>query len=1318
MIFTYIILCIVFLAGCSTKTVQTNNSPKIKQGTLDVRQWDFKDGTIKLDGDWEFYWNELITPEQFVVGDILKEKNYIKVPGYWKGYPVAGKSVGSYGYATYRLHVKSVQHPAGVVSLRIPAIIAAEKVWVNGHLFWEKGKIGTARNEEMPQFKNHFISIPIQENSDLELVLHISNFFHKKGGGISDSFILGTNEQIRVLRERRLVKDLFLFGSLFIMGIYHIFLFILRKKDRSPLYLGIFCLLIASRTTINGEGLLLDMFPALSQVIPLKIEYTAFYMALPVFAAFLHSLFPEEVSKKYTHSVGVIGALSAAIVLLLPAHVYTHTLITYEVWAVGVCIWLVYALILSCIRKRKGAILILGGSTLLLAALINDSLFFMGILFTGSYFAAAFYLFILIQCFILSVRFSNAFFAVEKMSAQLTILDKMKDEFLANTSHELRTPLNGMIGIAESLLEGAAGNLNAQQAYNLSLIAWSGKRLSNLVNDILDFSKLKNKDIVLQRQPVDIRLLVDVVQTMSKSFIGNKPVQIKNEVPEELPVIVADENRIQQILYNLIGNAIKFTHEGEIIISAAEDQDFITITISDTGIGIPEDKIEEVFKSFEQVDGSTAREYGGTGLGLSITKQLIELHGGTIWVETKLGEGSKFIFTLPNHSEAGAMNVVTNKEDVSMKIELPVKIEREQYEYSTEYAASTVEEQEPAKILLVDDEPVNLQVLLNHLSLTHYTVKTAPSGIEALAVIEASPDFDLVILDVMMPKMSGYEVCKILRQKYSLSDLPVLMLTAKNRLEDIVEGLTAGANDYLPKPCNSHELKMRVKNLLSLKKAVEQAISNAQSLEYERKYGIAIKNLLDNAGQGFLSFGEDLKIHPQYSVQCTHIFGGEIAEHFFPTVAFPKDQEQNIFLNKLLHKIFQAEDAEMREVYLPLLPEVITVNERYIRMQYKLIYDASDRNEDLVMMIILTDITEHKELQNQIEKERNILRMVVKVVSQYIDFMESKTEYEDFCNEQLYRMMSEKLPVEHIVFEIFRCIHTFKGSFSQYEMVNITPKLHALEERISTLIQSEDRCTLTNLKQLLNGSEMLQWFYEDFQVLENILGESFMNQEKVYTIEQQKLLDIEQKIQILLSEQERAVLLPQIQRLRYRSFREVLLPYVQYASSLAVRMQKQIKGIEITGDTVWIDEEKYKGFIKSLVHVFRNSLDHGIESIEEREELGKEENGCIECSIKQKDGCIALIIQDDGRGMDVEALVKKAVAKGLYSMEEIEALSEEEVLQLIFKDDFSTAEVVTEISGRGMGLSAVWSELSKVKGQVSVSTKIGEGTRFEFLLPE
>lgn len=407
-----------------------------------------------------------------------------------------------------------------------------------------------------------------------------------------------------------------------------------------------------------------------------------------------------------------------------------------------------------------------------------------------------------------------------QVSDRLRKVDKLKDEFLANTSHELRTPLNGILGLTESIADTFEQVPPAKTRADLGMIIASGRRLASLVNDILDFSKLKRQDLALQKKAVDMRVLADLVLKFSEPLLAGKNLVLKNEIAKDIAPVEGDENRLQQILHNLVGNAVKFTERGEITVFAREHNGMVEISVTDTGIGIPADKLESIFQSFEQVDASTSREYGGTGLGLAITKQLVELHGGKIWVESEIGKGSTFTFMLPKFE--GPKSEVA-KSEVARIREVERGASSEEREapqalLSSPLALRSTPQNGHFNILIVDDEPVNQQVLANHLAFSNYHFQQAYSGEEALRLLDNNGKFDLILLDIMMPRMSGYEVCQRLRQKYLATEMPVIMVTAKDQLADLLEGFASGANDYLAKPFTKDELLARIKNQLNLLK--------------------------------------------------------------------------------------------------------------------------------------------------------------------------------------------------------------------------------------------------------------------------------------------------------------------------------------------------------------------------------------------------------------------------------------------------------------------------------------------------------------------
>ena len=427
---------------------------------------------------------------------------------------------------------------------------------------------------------------------------------------------------------------------------------------------------------------------------------------------------------------------------------------------------------------------------------------------------------------------------------------------MANTSHELRTPLNGIIGLSESLLDGIAGELPSKVKYNLRIIVSSGLRMVNLVNDILDFSKLNKKELNLRQRPLDIKVITDIVIEISKPLAMSKKLRLSNNLTADLPHVYADEDMVQQILYNLVGNAIKFTDKGSVAVSGKLDGDFMTIEVKDTGIGIAPDHFENLFEPFEQVDGSAERSFGGTGLGLAISKKLVELHGGSINVDSKAGEGSRFWFSLPITSKP---TVETDPPKLAAQSRIArlanTWIDSDTISFDKAGSPSWSLPDTPYRILVVDDDPVNLHVLASQLALKQYAITQARDGEMALVMIrdadERDQPFDLILLDVMMPKMSGYEVCRRIRNDYPHNKLPVIMLTAKNQVADLVTGFESGANDYLPKPFSREELFARINNQIIINEAGEKRRQAERALkeinEKLSKTSQYLEMVIDNA---------------------------------------------------------------------------------------------------------------------------------------------------------------------------------------------------------------------------------------------------------------------------------------------------------------------------------------------------------------------------------------------------------------------------------------------------------------------------------------
>lgn len=801
-------------------------APLARRGMIDLTGWNQNEAdAVRLDGEWELYWGRRLTPEDFKGARSPEKTGYLNLPSAWNGFEQAGEKLGGSGYATLRLIIMPGRG-GQKLALRLFNICSAYALWLDGRPLAGSGVVSDAPEGESP---NPSVMLPGFQNdgSPIELVLQVSNF-HSRNGGVLSSILLGSEESIFAGQARRWGTAMFFIGCLLVMGVYHLVLFWFRRRSVSSLYFGVYCLLWMGNTLTSdsSEWVIRLFFPAAPAWILERITLVCFFLSVPIGYRFFRSLYIHEFSLRVQRFTELLAAAFVCCALFCPSLALSNMVPVYYYS----CLLLIpYSLLMLYRAKesgREGATFILAGFLILGLTGVNDMLYDLQLIRSVFVIDVGMFIFVLFQAFALSLRFSRAFSTVERLSEELeqnnlalSRMDRIKDEFLANTSHELRTPLSGIIGLSESLLDGVAGPLPPKAVGDITMVVASARRLAALVNDILDYSLLENRDLVLQKKAVDLRSLADVALAVSKPLAQNKGLETVNAIPPATPWVEGDEDRLLQVFFNLVGNAIKFTSRGEVRISAEDRGEFVEIAFSDTGSGIPADRIEAIFLPFEQADSSATRVCNGVGLGLAISRHLARLHGGALRAESTPGQGSIFRLTLPKSSN-------DDPPTASVDSKAPVKIAPEAPAPASippPHSGGSL-----ARILAIDDDPVNLQVIRNHLELSGMKVTTAADGYEALALIERGEIFDLVLLDVMMPGMSGFEVCRRLRLWYSVTELPVILLTARRRISDLTAGLESGANDYLGKPFAREELLARTRVQLKVLEAEEEARSKSR----------------------------------------------------------------------------------------------------------------------------------------------------------------------------------------------------------------------------------------------------------------------------------------------------------------------------------------------------------------------------------------------------------------------------------------------------------------------------------------------------------
>ena len=409
---------------------------------------------------------------------------------------------------------------------------------------------------------------------------------------------------------------------------------------------------------------------------------------------------------------------------------------------------------------------------------------------------------------------------LEVKNRSIKLGSRYKSEFLANMSHELRTPLNSMLILSQLLAENQSRNLTSIQIEHAHTIYSSGTDLLNLINDILDLSKIESGKMDVYPEEVAI---ADVKAFVERQFVpvsNQKSLKFNIHIEQSAPTMIfSDDQRLKQILKNLLSNAFKFTSEGSIelqVNKGPEEKGMkVSFSVTDTGIGIAQGKQQQIFDAFFQEDGTITRKYGGTGLGLSISKELSELLGGYIEVESVKNKGSRFTLHLPDLNNMSVVQEMTDEAAISLEGE-PIKIRQQQQDQEKEDVVNPVRpatntELEDKCILIVDDDMRNVFALTTALEMQNMKVVFAENGKEALTLIEKEPVIDLILMDIMMPEMNGYEAMEAIRENENWIDLPIIALTAKAMKSDKEKCMKAGASDYISKPVNMELLLSLIK---------------------------------------------------------------------------------------------------------------------------------------------------------------------------------------------------------------------------------------------------------------------------------------------------------------------------------------------------------------------------------------------------------------------------------------------------------------------------------------------------------------------------
>lgn len=779
--------------------------PAVIQGVLDLLASPIKENDIiALNGEWDFFPSRFLLPGDSEADEA--ERISIQVPGDWKNvFPPDDDSPFRYG--TYRLRIV-LQEPDRDYQLRIQRINYASAVYVNGQPAGQSGTPSSSAEAHRAQVLPYSVSLPPGEQS-VEILIHASN--HAGLGGIVEAISFGTEN---ALEHRVLLSWILQIGLCIVFlihALYAAMLFFFGVANKGLLYFSA-QMLFAIFSVLVANDKLLYQWIDMPYEMTIKISHLTYIGVVFFIPLLLNQIYSGLVNSSVIRWFVGYCAVHAAFVLTAPSQwILSYTRLLSVTMLISVIVS--GFIMMRAVGRRSDALSPLIGVTaigtnIVWAITANSS--------SAQFMYYPFDLMIGVFCFaaLWFKRFVGAVNETNRLADQLRLANRQKDDFLVNTSHELRNPLHGIINIAQSILDDTVHPVPDNHRQRLEIQVAVGRRLAMMLDDLVDVTRLQDSTIRLHITNVRLQAIVTSIAEMLRHQLEGKPIALRMDIPDDAPAVRADENRLTQVLFNLLHNAIKFTDEGHVAIRAIFSSGMASIRIEDTGIGMDEETQRRVFAPYEQGHSDRSKAVGGVGLGLSISKQLVGLHGSELTVESAPGQGTAFAFSLPL-----AESSELTEQSVSILVMHHSSIAPDA-EARTEIA---VDASKRARLLIVDDDSINLKILSDLIGSVRYEVTAVTSGAEAISLVEKG-GFDLLISDVMMPQLSGYELTRTVRRQFSAFELPVLLLTARNRAEDIVAGFQAGANDYVVKPVNALEFKARVNALVELKSSIGERL--------------------------------------------------------------------------------------------------------------------------------------------------------------------------------------------------------------------------------------------------------------------------------------------------------------------------------------------------------------------------------------------------------------------------------------------------------------------------------------------------------------
>ncbi|CAB3394273.1 sensor histidine kinase [Kyrpidia spormannii] len=655
----FVVVAAVMVAAGGLISLYKTDQATAFQGILDLSGRNtLEEGSVLLNGQWEFYWNQLLNPADFEPGHLSLVPAYIQVPRTWQGQRAKGVALSDQGFGTYRLVIRTPPENTGKpMGLYVRGVASAYKLWVNGQLLLEKGVVGTSRSDMRGEEYSRTVFFPLQGNRT-ELVMQVSNFIQRKGG-LWEPISFGTADAISVERDRAIAFEAVLTGAFFVVAVYHFGLFLARRRERWALYFGALSFGIGVRVLTTGDTLLPRLLPEITWEFSVHLEYLSVCFAVTMLLSFARSQYPDETNSRLYRGFVALFAAYGLFVATTPAVVYTYTMVSFQLLVLAAIVYVVWIFTLAWRRKRPGSSLNMFATAAMLLFALNDVLYYNHMVGSGRLIQFGMLSYILIEAVSLARQFSSLFTKTERLATELQEINESLEEkvrertralrmaneeleranrdltrmeaarrhLLSNISHELGTPLTMIRGYIKAVLDRIDETKNEnflQMTYDKTVL------LERMIRDLLELSSLESGRVRFEFQQVKplsfFRGLFEKYQFVIREGGAEFQWTFRGWGESGTDEISIDPMRMEQALANLLLNAKKYTpRDGriEVIVRKALDgttgDPALLVEVQDSGPGIAEGDLPFVFERFYRSGEARKTSPAGMGLGLGST---------------------------------------------------------------------------------------------------------------------------------------------------------------------------------------------------------------------------------------------------------------------------------------------------------------------------------------------------------------------------------------------------------------------------------------------------------------------------------------------------------------------------------------------------------------------------------------------------------------------------------------------------------------------------------------------------------------------------